>query len=220
MSSDKSLKDKAISIKGKKYVLVSDRVMYFNENYENGCINTNLVSAFDSELIVMKAIIYPDVDKPSRTFTGYSQAIVGDGMVNKTAAMENAETSAVGRALAMMGIGVIESIASADEMNKATGSTGERQVRLATDKQIKWIRDTAVQITGLESEDEIDTWVKDILTLKPAQVPLTKVKDAVDKLKAVEKEIHAEERKKLDEDEVVTVTDDDIKDLKDGKLPY
>ena len=33
--------------------------------------------------------------------------------------MENAETSAVGRALAMMGIGVIDSIASVDELNKA-----------------------------------------------------------------------------------------------------
>jgi hypothetical protein len=29
------LKDKAIDIKGKKYVLVSDRVIYFNENYPN-----------------------------------------------------------------------------------------------------------------------------------------------------------------------------------------
>ena len=36
--------------------------------------------------------------------------------------MENAETSAVGRALAMMGIWVIDSIASADEIKKAEGS--------------------------------------------------------------------------------------------------
>ena len=40
MTTDKSLKDKAIDIKGKKYVLVSDRVLYFNENYPNGCIQT------------------------------------------------------------------------------------------------------------------------------------------------------------------------------------
>ena len=39
--------------------------------------------------------------------------------MNKTAALENCETSAVGRALGFMGIGVIESIASADEVNKA-----------------------------------------------------------------------------------------------------
>ena len=37
---NKTLVDKAIDIKGKKYVLVSDRVMYFNEKYPNGCIQT------------------------------------------------------------------------------------------------------------------------------------------------------------------------------------
>ena len=36
MTEDKSLKDRAIDIKWKKYVLVSDRVLYFNENYPNG----------------------------------------------------------------------------------------------------------------------------------------------------------------------------------------
>ena len=34
------LKDKAIDIKGKAYVLVSDRIIYFNENYPNGSIVT------------------------------------------------------------------------------------------------------------------------------------------------------------------------------------
>ena len=34
------LKDKAIDIKGKQYVLVSDRVLYFNETYPNVCIIT------------------------------------------------------------------------------------------------------------------------------------------------------------------------------------
>ena len=40
MTEDKSLKNRAIDIKGKKYVLVSDRVLYFNENYPNGSIQT------------------------------------------------------------------------------------------------------------------------------------------------------------------------------------
>jgi hypothetical protein len=70
-------------------------------------------------MVVMKATITPDVDNPTRIFTGFSQATWGDGYINKTAAMENCETSAVGRALGMMGIGVIDSIASADEYNKA-----------------------------------------------------------------------------------------------------
>ena len=115
----KELKDKSINIKGKEYILVKDRVLYFNENYPNGKIETELLSELNSEMVVMKATITPDVGNPIRIFTGFSQATWGDGYINKTAAMENCETSAVGRALGMMGIGVIDSIASADEYNKA-----------------------------------------------------------------------------------------------------
>ena len=114
------LKDKAIDIKGKQYVLVSDRVLFFNENYPNGCIFTERLSEGDME--IFKATIIPDVDKPERKFTWYSQAKWWEWFINKTAAMENAETSAVGRWLAMMGIWVIDSIASADEIKKAEGS--------------------------------------------------------------------------------------------------
>ena len=111
------LKDKAIDIKGKKYVLVSDRVLYFNENYPNGYIQTTRETIWDKEII--KAVVCPDCDKPNRVFTWYSQATWGDGFINKTSALENAETSAVGRALAFMWIWVIDSIASVDEINKA-----------------------------------------------------------------------------------------------------
>ena len=117
---DKTLKDKAINIKGKSYVLVSDRIIYFNENYKNGSIKTKLISTPDAEVVVVKAQVTPNIDFKSRFFTGHSQAKWGEGMVNKTAALENCETSAVGRALAMMGIGVIDSVASVDEIKKAT----------------------------------------------------------------------------------------------------
>jgi hypothetical protein len=113
----KNLKEKAINIKGKQYVLVSDRVLYFNEVYPNGCIQT--VKLESTDRVEFKAIVIPDVKNPTRVFTGHSQAVWGEGYINKTAALENAETSAVGRALALMGIGVIDSIASVDEINKA-----------------------------------------------------------------------------------------------------
>jgi len=112
----KDLKDKAIDIKGKKYVLVADRILAFNEEYPEGSITTELLSETTSEHIIIKATVTIGQDQK---FTGHSQATVGEGMVNKTAALENCETSAVGRALAMLGIGVLESVASADEMVKA-----------------------------------------------------------------------------------------------------
>lgn len=115
---DKSLKDKAIKIQGKSYVLVADRVAYFNETYPNGMIQTIIVSN-EAGKVVIKAIVTPDLTNNYRYFTGHSQADEKQGMVNKTAAIENCETSAVGRALALMGIGVIDSIASVDEMKKA-----------------------------------------------------------------------------------------------------
>ena len=117
---DKTLKDKAIQFKGKAYVLVSDRVNYFNEVYPDGSIQTQLISEPTADMVVVKAIVTPDA-KEQRYFTGYSQAKWSDtsSFVNKTSALENCETSAVGRALAFMGIGVIDSIASVDEIKKA-----------------------------------------------------------------------------------------------------
>jgi len=115
----KQLTEKAIDIKWKKYVLVSDRVLYFNETYPNGSITTQRIMTEDSWVEVFRATVTPDCSKPERYFTGYSQAKRWDWFINKTSALENAETSAVGRALAMMWIWVIDSIASLDEINKA-----------------------------------------------------------------------------------------------------
>lgn len=116
-----------IDIKGKQYVQVKDRIVYFNDNYKKPSIVTELLSKPEDTLIIIKATVsyeenMADGQNFRCVFTGHSQATVGDGYINKTAALENAETSAVGRALAMMGIGVIDSVASADEMNKAMAS--------------------------------------------------------------------------------------------------
>ena len=69
---DKSLKAKAIQIKGKDYVLVSDRVLYFNETYPNGAIITERVESDNPQMEVIKAVVIPDVKTPERRFTGYS----------------------------------------------------------------------------------------------------------------------------------------------------
>lgn len=134
---DKSLKDKAIKIQGKDYVTVAERILFFNETYPEGSITTELLSKPEDDRIVVRATVHVPVPVAppqatgvvtgaigfyrgqERTFTGHAQEKVGDGYINKTSALENAETSAVGRALAMMGIGVIESIASVDEITKA-----------------------------------------------------------------------------------------------------
>jgi hypothetical protein len=213
----KSLKEKAIDIKGKKYVLVSDRVQYFNETYPNGSINTELVSDPTSDYIIVKATVIPDCDKPERKFSDYSQAVIGEGMVNKTAALENASTSATGRALGFMGIGVIESIASADEMTKAKINGTPRTNKGATEKQIAWLRSEASQVTGLEHAEDIDKWIEEVLTVKPTQIPVFKVKDAVDRIKQVGKEA-ADKQPEIDTSEINIDLDEDISKLMD-KIP-
>ena len=146
----KNLKDKAISIKGKQYVLVSDRVIYFNDTYSSGSILTEMLSGIGDQVVIFKATVIPDVTIPDRKFTAYSQAKWGDGMVNKTSALENAETSAVGRALGMMGIGVLDSIASADEINKAFTATP----RTFTPQGQK-VHNTAVE-RKIEKQERVD----------------------------------------------------------------
>lgn len=114
---DKSLQEKAISIRGKDYVQVKDRINYFNEMYPTGCIQTSMIS--DDDKVVFKAKVIPDITTPDRYFTGTS-ASNPSKTIEAQVPHEVAETSAVGRALAMMGIGVIDSVASVDEMNKAS----------------------------------------------------------------------------------------------------
>src|SRR3990167_1166260 len=144
---DKTLEDKAIDFKGKKYVLVSDRVIFFNERYPEGSITTELVSTPEADTVIIKATIKPN---EKQIFTGYSQATWGEGYINKTSALENAETSAVGRALAFMGIGVIESIASIDEINKTTTTKVSRK-----DYQTKNRADQEAGVDPLLDNDEL-----------------------------------------------------------------
>lgn len=142
-----------IKIHGKEYVMVKDRVLHFNAEYKNGAIKTEMVKN-DDVSVVFKATVIPDLEKPERTFTGYAESSKTATGIEGQSPIEVAETSAIGRALAAMGIGVKESYASADEV-AVKGSeerlnapqreeTPKRQNvarndRLATDKQKKFI---------------------------------------------------------------------------------
>lgn len=155
----KDLIEKAIEFKGKKYVLVSDRVIYFNDTYPTGSITTELVSNPEDDTVVVKATIRPAMGD-SRAFTGYSQATWDDGYINKTSALENAETSAVGRALAFMGIGVIESIASIDEINKTTYPTKKVEPKISPEIAKAKAKIAIENANDLDALMEVDKNVK------------------------------------------------------------
>ena len=106
-----------VSIHGKEYATVAYRLQLFREINPNGHIITTLISD-DGTTIVMKCDIYfNEFEMP--TATGWAEEVRGSSNINKTSALENCETSAVGRALGFAGYGSAESIASADEVEVA-----------------------------------------------------------------------------------------------------
>jgi len=98
-------KFKTTNIRGKQYVEVNERIKYFRqeEQYKNWTIMSEL-TALDSEQCVCKATI---ADATGRVIaTGHAHEVQGASNINKTSYVENCETSAIGRALAMLGIGL------------------------------------------------------------------------------------------------------------------
>ena len=106
-----------VEIHGKQYITVNERVVEFHKLYPNGSIRTDLIEFTDR--FIIKAEVCPDVTDRMRIFTGYAYEMVGSSQINKTSALENCETSAVGRALGFLGIGLMGSIATADEVENA-----------------------------------------------------------------------------------------------------
>lgn len=107
-----------------QYETVDERLHKWFELYPNARVSTDLISFSDTQFIV-KASIYKDANDLKPTATGYAEERVGSSMVNKTSALENCETSALGRALANAAVSAKGNRPSATEMTKAQRVTGE-----------------------------------------------------------------------------------------------
>lgn len=106
-------------IHGKNYAEVPQRVQAFRALYPEGFIVTELVSN-DNGVCVMKTTVgYYQNGEPVTLATGMAYEKEGSSNINRTSYIENCETSAVGRALGMLGLGSEASIASAEEVQTA-----------------------------------------------------------------------------------------------------
>ena len=111
-------KFKTTNIRGKQYVEVNERIKFFRqeEQYKHWTIMSEF-PVIDAENCVCKVTI---ADSSGRVIaTGHAHEERAASSINKTSFVENCETSAVGRALAILGIGIDTSIASANEVSDA-----------------------------------------------------------------------------------------------------
>ena len=109
---------KTVNIKGKEYVTVNERLIHFrtNKNYDNWAIKEDVI-AIDSEGGVFKVTILDD--KGVIRAEAHAQEDRDSSYINKTSFLENGFTSALGRALGYLGIGIDVAIASAEEVDIA-----------------------------------------------------------------------------------------------------
>ena len=109
-----------LDVKGKAYVQVNERVKAFRQLYPEGTIQTELISDSDGVCTFKATVLVADLVLA----TGYAQEKESSSYINKTSYIENCETSAVGRALGFLGIGIDTSIASAEEVETAVRNQG------------------------------------------------------------------------------------------------
>lgn len=124
---------KTINIHGKQYVEVSERVRYIREAHPDFRIVTELIS-MDGDSCLFKASLLNQDDEVLATGHAYEEK--SSSRINKTSHVENCETSAVGRCLAMYGVGIENSIASANEVlnAKANGKSNATSGKVPSGK--------------------------------------------------------------------------------------
>lgn len=107
---------KTTPIKGKQYAEVPQRIKAFRMLFPNGRISTEIIS-LENGVVIMKATVSDESGNVLGTGTAYEKE--SSSFINNTSYIENCETSAVGRALGMVGFGVDTSVASAEEVQNA-----------------------------------------------------------------------------------------------------
>lgn len=167
---------RTVNIHGKEYETVASRVQKFREKYKGLSIVTELLER-DESTVVMKASIVADGVVIA---TGHAEESRTTSQINKTSAVENCETSAIGRALAAFGLAGTE-FASADEVANAISQQGEypkprrnldfgkNLTGAATDKQRETIKRHLSSI-GIAAEEQSGYLIEQF----GVEIPLTK----------------------------------------------
>jgi hypothetical protein len=179
----------------KNYEPVENRIRSFYEKYESGRIITELIAYSDNQFIVKASVYRNDTDSVPAT-TGYAEERVGSSPVNRTSALENCETSAIGRALANLNFAPKGARPSKEEMQKtaryevANGQVPKEaykesaqgawaDVGQITEKQVSYVQkiiDDASSSSGIKG-DLLWEAIREWLNSSKRTQPITKTED-------------------------------------------
>lgn len=178
-----------VNIKGKDYVTVSERVKAFRRICPDGSIETEIIQ-HEGNSVLMQARVY---DEGHRLIsTGYAHEKEQSSYINKTSYIENCETSAVGRALGFLGIGIDGDIASAQEMYGATAAQEANKIEEKKRERIT-LAETITLEGLLEGHDGWRTQIRDRYKVKEwAELTVGQYLEAIEAIKTL---IEANEKK-------------------------
>lgn len=161
---------KMVDIKGKDYAQVNERIKAFRQLFPEGSITTSIVN-MENGIITMKAVV---MDEEGNVLsTGFANEKESASYINKTSYVENCETSAVGRALGFLGIGIDLAIASAEEVQNANANV-ELPIAKARDQfneKVTFLQKNGMSLdeiaskVGLNNGSVLEGWMKSFSTL-------------------------------------------------------
>jgi len=169
---DKMYTFKTIDIKGKKYIPVNERLRFFKEQYPTWTIFTEILEKSPDE-VLMRAIIKDQDDKFRAE--GLAHEMRSSSIVNKTSYIENCQTSAIGRALGFLGIGITDSIATAEEVLNAISA--QESINEEPKLLLAEIRKKLKQITDQSFAEKCEKYIEKNNDLKVLKQVLEKVQD-------------------------------------------
>ncbi len=155
---------KSVNIKGSQYITVNERLKYFcnNSKYNNFRINEELIELNENEG-VFKVTIFNEQGEP--VVSAHAQEYRDNSYINKTSFLENGFTSALGRALGYLGIGIDTAIASADEVKTAINNQDDNK---------KWLSEEQLNATLSGTKEQA---VKVFTTYKMKKEYKTKIQN-------------------------------------------
>lgn len=160
----------------KDYNTVDQRIQGFRELYPNGSIQTEIISfeksvdnGKESGVVLMKATAYDDDGRIIAT--GHALEKESASYINQTSYIENCETSAVGRCLGIIGIGLTEAVASAEEIKGQMDAESKR-----ADDNMNGMFDDLKDLYNKAGGKDFNKWIADCGGITPESYPKMKAK--------------------------------------------